>query len=301
MTDLPATPEPAAVLSTIVGDRACASCGFNLYGQPIAREEHYNLIVARCPECGTVAALQEYPALGKWSRRWSAVLAALWLALLLLVFAGTTMMTVGLSIVSVEIASEPAGNVLTAEYNHWVESLDEERSKLVTPSIYYGTTTYSQWDSPDPGWAYTDDPRALLDAHGGLWASADRSVTWLWVVMSAVAVPFAIFWSLALLHQKPWRAVVVPVVSIFIAGSLFYAVFRAELSTSPSFDDMTMSIYAPVIGTITLGIMLVSLIAWCLAARPLARLVVRMALPPRMRAPFGVLWSSAGKPMPRPR
>ena len=67
-------------------DRPCAGCGFNLFGQPIVREGHYGLVSARCPECGRLAALQEYPALGKWADRWAKLLAATWIVAL--VFGG---------------------------------------------------------------------------------------------------------------------------------------------------------------------------------------------------------------------
>ncbi len=58
------TPDPAAPagdgtrderVSTLVGDRLCIRCGFNLCGQPVLRERHYRMLIARCPECSTVA------------------------------------------------------------------------------------------------------------------------------------------------------------------------------------------------------------------------------------------------------
>ena len=107
MTDTPPD-TPSTPLDTISGDRACASCGFNLFGQPITRESHYGLIIARCPECGSVAALQEYPALGKWTRRWTGALAGLWLVLLVAIFAGMTMTSFGLTVGSIEVLADDA-------------------------------------------------------------------------------------------------------------------------------------------------------------------------------------------------
>ena len=65
-------------VAIITGTRLCIRCGFNLTGQTILREPAYDLLIARCPECGTVAPLQEYPPLGAWQRRWAVLLAVLW-------------------------------------------------------------------------------------------------------------------------------------------------------------------------------------------------------------------------------
>ena len=67
----------------IVGSRACHDCGYCLEGQPIEREAHYGMLIARCPECGTIAALQEYPSLSGWGRRLGALSAAGWAGSLL--------------------------------------------------------------------------------------------------------------------------------------------------------------------------------------------------------------------------
>jgi hypothetical protein len=74
-------PHPTGNL--IVGSRACHDCGYCLEGQPIVREEHYGMLIARCPECGTVAALQEYPSLSGWGRRLGALSAVGWAGTLL--------------------------------------------------------------------------------------------------------------------------------------------------------------------------------------------------------------------------
>ena len=46
-------------VSVIVGDRLCVHCGYNLTGQNIYREPYYELLIARCPECGSVASVLE--------------------------------------------------------------------------------------------------------------------------------------------------------------------------------------------------------------------------------------------------
>ena len=60
-------------VSVTYGDRLCTHCHYNLIGQPVLREPYYSMLIVRCPECGTVAAMQEYPQLGRWANRWSVI------------------------------------------------------------------------------------------------------------------------------------------------------------------------------------------------------------------------------------
>ena len=82
----------------MTGDRFCSKCGYNLVGQEIVREEHYDLLIIRCPECATVTGLQEYPRLGTWSARSGIVLAALWLLLLLCLWPATSGIMLGFGV-----------------------------------------------------------------------------------------------------------------------------------------------------------------------------------------------------------
>ncbi|MEQ8769493.1 MAG: hypothetical protein RIB60_03175 [Phycisphaerales bacterium] len=306
MTDTPTSPPREEILSTIVGDRACATCGFNLYGQHVVREPHYGLIAARCPECGTLAALQEYPALGTWARRWAIVLSALWVVIMLGVFAATTMTAFGLTIGSVEAASDNADHLLAADYTEWVGSLTDEQRAGIQQSVYTfqgsnQTMNFSTWDVPNDAWPGKDDPRAVLDEHGGAWRTMERAVYWLWILMVFLMCPFATFWSLAMLHQRAIVAAIVPVVAVGVATVLFFT-FANTASTPPyNFDGMARNVYITVAGPVSIAVMAGSAVIWALIARPAARFVVRLALPPRLRVPFGVLWWSAGKPLPRAR
>ena len=89
-------------VSTVVGDRLCAKRGFNLFGQMIVREPRYKLLIVRCPECATVAALQEYPLLGKWANRWATALAALWVLALVASIVGFSGAGFGMTMGSLE-------------------------------------------------------------------------------------------------------------------------------------------------------------------------------------------------------
>lgn len=117
------SPERIAVVS---GDRACGSCGFNLHGQNVVREEHYDMLMVRCPECGQVASLHEYPVLGPWAKRVGFVLAAVWLLVMLAAVAATTGALMGGSMIASEaLLSGVTRDITVAHAKHSEERLKE--------------------------------------------------------------------------------------------------------------------------------------------------------------------------------
>ena len=90
---------PARKRRILTGDRFCTKCGYNLIGQQIVREEYYSMLIVRCPECATVASVQEYPLLGGWAIRWGALLAALWFITLVAWWPGSSGIVFGMSLV----------------------------------------------------------------------------------------------------------------------------------------------------------------------------------------------------------
>ena len=108
----------ASHCSFVTGDRLCIRCGYNLIGQSILREPHYNLLIARCPECGAVAGVQEYPLLGPWAHRWGMIIAALWFILIIGFWAGSSGTIMGLSL---GVAEESGRN-----YERYISRLHDE-------------------------------------------------------------------------------------------------------------------------------------------------------------------------------
>ncbi|MDF1809029.1 MAG: hypothetical protein P1U42_04970 [Phycisphaerales bacterium] len=106
----------------IRADRACIGCGFNLFGQPVVKEEHYNLAITRCPECGEVAAIQSYPTMSHWVNRFRVILGAGWVVSLLVAFAINSLIIMGLSFGSIDIASEKLSEEIGFAHSRWVEA-----------------------------------------------------------------------------------------------------------------------------------------------------------------------------------
>jgi len=118
----PTTPTQPSLphrVSVLVGDRFCATCGFNLVGQTVVREPHYHMLMVRCPECGTAAAMQEYPMLGRWANRWARVLAVLLLLVCTVFTIGASFACWGVSMPSVYAMVQPLSERLGEEHVKW--------------------------------------------------------------------------------------------------------------------------------------------------------------------------------------
>ena len=103
----------------IRADRACIGCGFNLFGQPVQREEHYNLAITRCPECGEVAAIQSYPVMSHWVNRFRAILGASWIVTLFIALAINSLILMGLIFGGIELAGDQLGEQIGISHSQW--------------------------------------------------------------------------------------------------------------------------------------------------------------------------------------
>lgn len=273
-------------VSTMLADRACTGCGFNLIGQPIVRERHYGLLIARCPECGTVAALQEYPALGRWANRWAALLAGLWF---LFITAGTMAvagMITGFTHGAGHAASEHVAEVIKQKY------IAHETAKG-TP-----VDQINWWWIGDPLWWQAQDKGQIIAEAGG-WRGAVR---WgglaIWIFAACILVPVGACWAVLMAHRRGIGLVITAAPMLVFAG-VFWAMSSLGSSTFMSVHDLAQRMLWPVVLPMSLLCAAVALFAGVLMGRPLARVVVRATLPPRLRVPLGWLWTCDGLPPPR--
>ena len=153
MTEAPTQPEQ---FDEIRADRACIGCGFNLYAQPVTKEEHYGLAICRCPECGTVASLQQYPVMSHWVNRFRLLLAAVWIFLLLGIYVGNTAAITGMTQGSCYIAAESLGHILGSEHQAWEDAktaalLAEQAQQSESASEQREPTTPTNTGTNTPG------------------------------------------------------------------------------------------------------------------------------------------------------
>lgn len=282
----------------IRADRACAGCGFNLYGQSVTREEHYGLSIARCPECGTVAALQQYPAMTHWVNRFRMIIGATYIFLLLGLFFASSMGIGGFMFGGSSVASSNLGEHINTHYNAWRESQASQATGQAA--------TAPQFTGAVGGWSTSLTPEYIengvelaIDDFGSFIGNADRE--WVLVMVPAFLVCFAIgvLWSVALLGSSRKRALLIPLASCVLAGVFVISVNPPDKTFAWVYSyahQLYIPTMVPLIGLIEFAALALGIYL----GRKLARLVVLLALPPRMRVPLGILWARDGLAMPKP-
>ena len=267
----------------IRADRACVSCGFNLYGQPVTKEPHYGLAIARCPECGTAAALQQYPTATHLVSRYHAVLSAFWIAILLLM----AVINVWDLRTMVDHASREAGaelaSTIAVDFDAWSQQQQSQGS----------TSSFSVYQI-DPTWIRDHLDATIRDA-GGLWANLSPNAVYALMTASLAAVFWGVWWSIALLGSSR-RRVMIASMGIVLAATLLELAPSTNQSNwrgnNPRF--IAGERYMPVMLPAVMGVVTIGIVLGIWIGRPLARWLIVAALPPRSRVPFGVFWTRDG-------
>lgn len=274
-------------VSTLLADRPCSKCLFNLIGQSVVRERQYGLLIVRCPECGTVASLQEYPLLGRWANRWAAVAAAAWILLAVAVTFGLAGVMFGFTLGTMETTSVPLQRVIASAY--------EEHQKAQGVPV----NQVSGWWNIDQNWWDAQDRSALIEKAGG-WGGA---VQWwgflIWAIGAAILFPLASVWAVAAAHRRGWRLLLTYLPMLLIAA-VFFSMTSISGNRWLGASELATRMLWPVTLPICAAVAVLPLIAGAFLGRPLARLLVRLWLPPRLRVPLSFLWICDGKPPPKP-
>lgn len=296
MTNTTPAPPPADTPTphTIRTDRPCARCGFNLFGQPIIREPHYQLIAARCPECGQLAALQEYPALGKWADRWAKILAALSTIVVIAALAAQFGPTLGLMFGLTETSREDLAITIASSYTTW-----QSEQQGPQPQVTFGI---SGWNAIDPQW-WADNKAALTEAAGGRASAFNQQSISIAMPLLIISFGFGAFWSTVLLgtrHRIAFGVACVPA-AVAIVFVWFATASRYDPNTTLIARDAAGEVLRPIIIPAgALGI-LTALALGAFLGRKITRTLVRLALPPRMRTALSILWTRDNLPPPTAR
>jgi hypothetical protein len=274
----------------IRADRACVGCGFNLFGQTVTREEHYGLAIARCPECGTVAALQQYPSMTHWVNRFRMIIAAIYVFLLFAFFAGSTVGISGFAFGASSVASENLRRHLGDSHQAWNELQNTQQATT------NGIPFYSSFLSQE---YIEEELPSVIEEFGPLWGNMDPE--WVIVLVPAVVVCFAIgsFWSVVLLGSTRKRAILLPLISCVIGCAFILAANRPDYNSAYIWN-LAHQLYIPSMTPVVLLIELIALACGIWLGRSIARFAVRIALPARARVPFSILWTRDGLKLPRP-
>ena len=261
-------------LGVITGVRICAKCGFNLMGQTILREPIYSLIVARCPECGQVAPLQEYPSNARLARHWTMFLSALLILLILGFGMGVSLSMMGFMFVVLDEGTDLL--TFTIRAGDW--SVPTDTASIESWRRLSENTLAAAW--PDIAAPLTGG--AVFAIIGGLFVSITMlRLRWLllavgaWTLLAAPIIGWAIQWAYVTMH---------------VNGQL-----------TISARDMAHYLLGPRLALLTILIYAVCTAGAALLGRPIVRRLVLLLLPAPMRAGLAPLWLTDGKELPKGR
>lgn len=303
-------------ISIIVGDRLCVHCGYNLTGQSIFRESHYDLLIARCPECGSVTSLQDYPSLGRWANRWAGVAAGLWVFLLLAMWAGSSGAIFGISMATaMEASSGPFRSYIDDQFQEW--KIEQETLAASNPStansatnntaiqgitLPAGTPAQVQMFFRGGGlytnfskWWDLQNKAALIKQFGGWRQAVDNDAFYFWILLTLFAFAIGCFWGIALLRQR--RRGLLIWASLIIATSCVFAIFAFVdwFTSDVRYPRMASHmVIAPPVFVISLAYAVIPLFTGILLGRPLARRLTKILLPPRLLSSLSTLWITDG-------
>jgi hypothetical protein len=273
-----------AIIARVDGTRPCLRCGHDLHGQSIVREPEYGLFIARCSECGTVAAMTEYPTLGVWGRRLGIALMTVMIALLIPVALLSALAIFGIASVIFDERIHAAREVLNIMLGGDSQMLGGD-----------GQVTPAWWSANG-----ADARRRMTEA----FFQFDRGDLMLVVATSPVAVLIGMIWSgllVGLPRRRLWLAG--PVLGVIACAYVGLAVLeRDTLGVTPVWlYSAAFTIMAwPGMGSIIVlqtGLLIVGL----LFGRTLTRWLATFALPPRARRLVSFLWTVDGLDPPRGR
>lgn len=284
------------VRETVSGDRLCMQCLHPLAGSAVSREPATGLLYCRCVECGTAAALLEYPTITPWMRRMKSVAAAFFVTVVLI--AGLGGIGIGGLFPSVvqEIAGEASANAL-------VESYRRSGGSTRDPNQQFDNGRFA---IADRAWLETDAGRSALRA-SRFSVSALAPFLGLALLGCTLLLPVAFLLGLFSMRRHPLlRAVVGALIpsmggAIAVAGVVSLADLRFGLG--PAQNISWMRYCAAENGPFFAVLMCVSLALFsalvAAVAAPLVAAMLRFVLPPRDRRLVAWIWEWRGKPIPK--
>jgi hypothetical protein len=295
-------------ISTVIGDRLCIKCSFNLAGQPVFRENVYGMAIVRCPECSTVASLQEHPLLGRWAGRFAAVLAGIWLLMLIGGIFASGGVLFGMSQGCLQNGSYRLATEISVKHSNWLATASAADSAIVTRMYGGGTIPTGPQSWIDGVWWKRQDPKQLVAGLGGPFKAIDPSIAEVLFWTAFIALVLGALWSIFLLHTRRFKLMFFALLPLGLALLFAYmsnsSVSRTWMWAGPG-TVLAMHEAERILWPWIISICLMTcFVAFCIGiwiGRPLVRRLAWLLLPPRMLGSIAYLWIAEGKHPPRPR
>ena len=289
-----------ATVSTdhIKADRACIKCGFNLYGQEVNKEPHYQLAIAQCPECGTYAALQSYPTMSHWVNRFRMLIASAWVFILVFLFFMQMSIIRSVADDMSRGASGDFAKQIGQEYEAWAK----ENEAVVGNPFGLSANQYPQWDVIPNDWA-KDHVDTIYNGMDGHAEKIFKEMAVTFIPTSIAMFLFGVIWSNALLGTSSKKAAMVPVLAgvIAVVRMYFPDLHWGLYTTSAQAADIANEYYSVYLAFFGVLIQLPALILGVFLGRKVARWILMITLPPRSRVPFSIFWTRDGLELPKPK
>jgi hypothetical protein len=309
------SPQTEERVSILVGDRLCIKCGYNLTGQHVLREPHYRMLIVRCPECATVASVQEYPLLGRWASRWAMVLAGFAILLIVAFWVGSGAMIFGISYAVSEVSADRFRTVIDHAYMQ-AQQNTVPAAGAGSPGAGTANSTTIQIPGQQPivipspigprgsgfgNWWAAQDDDAIVAQAGGWMAVVEWGALWIWIPLWFATFLVGCMWSVILLARRG---------TSLLACGLGVVAVAALFTFFPMYEwftDMPWSAGAAARATISPVFLLLSVACasmplgmGLLLGRHVARGFVKLMLPPRLCSALALLWTVDGLEPPRP-
>ena len=290
MTDVltePLPPQrPLARYTQLETDLFCENCGYNLHGQPVNRDERLGILLCRCPECGRFhPAGYRTTATSVWLSRFAAALLGFWLLVVIatvviaaIVFGAITMLHFDMFTYGVQVVNDRE-----------VEYRSTTTNGTSNWAPYYKDTGEQAPPAVDYRYRVRDFPRRN---HNDRWEIQMMLAT---MALFAVGTGF-LTGMLAVVFLWHWPRRRYLYVALVPFAS---AAFVAALILTYDFYDyirpwlLQRTLYYAAIECI-------AVILGIYAGRPIARLLIRMFIPPRPRQHLAFLWRIDNKTPPAP-
>jgi hypothetical protein len=265
----PEISELGPVIGQVQTDTFCEGCGYNLHTQAVVRDQRLGILVSRCPECGRFAASgRTTSASSVWLNRFGTILLVVWVVFLLGLF----------SLCSLFLGMVAYGHpsILTT-----YEAAPYVRVRLNTSM----PTAIQQASYP---YRYVRIPRQTNSGN----AESDHRELQGRLILASIAAALALItgglFSILLWHCKGWGrlfALLPPILGCIGAALAWIS------------DPTTILIREW--GIVQIGLYLlieipgVAIGAWI--GRPIARLLLKILVPPKARQHLAFLWIVDGK------
>jgi hypothetical protein len=273
-----AIPADAMAMGKLDADRICQRCLHQLHGATVYRDERLQILYTRCTECGTTAAVTEYPQSWKWLRRFSFVVAGVLTVVAFLILVG--------DVIANSVGSMEAAWETTAAHADALEEIGRQRD-------------------PNANWQMSDALRADTEAVAAAFANpltlqrAAWNMAFMLIPLTIIGLICGVIWSCVLLHRRVWWAVLFQLIPLGLT-LLFVAITMKSQgpwgSRSWTYRDFALVEQGWNWAWLAIGWLAVVRVAATLLARPIIHLFLWLVVPKRVRLAMRSVWSEESLP-----